>query len=200
MSVPPAQRLTPRVAPRWVGRGPIWWFVRWWFFLCVGVVERREAVGVSVFLASDNDREKRNQPPPRRAFWGIVRESSPCSSLQGRCPSARRGGVWGRRSRFTTALLSTPAPRGVCEKSPHLWAELPFAPRRGGVGVEVCFAFPNDVPAAFPSAALARALPFPIGGFGDSHRRRWFVPCVSQRRLLGFPTPPPPSWLFPSCL
>ena len=30
---------------------------------CVGVVERREAVGVSVFLASDNDREKRNQPP-----------------------------------------------------------------------------------------------------------------------------------------
>lgn len=25
---------------------------------CVGVVERREAVGVSVFLASDNDRER----------------------------------------------------------------------------------------------------------------------------------------------
>ena len=65
--------------------------------------------------------------------------------------------------------------RGACARrvpTCGLNCRLPLgAARRGGVGVEVCFAFPNDVPAAFPLAALVRASPFPNERDWDSPPR-----------------------------
>ena len=80
----------------------------------------------------------------------------------------------------------------MCEKSPHLWAELPFAPRRGAAAL-----------------ALKCALPFPTMSLPRSHWRRCVVLRLSptaasgtpiggvvscfafpQRARLGLPTPP----------
>ena len=61
---------------------------------CVGVNERREAVGVSVFLASDNDRKKDTSPAPR-ARRVVVRDVSPSSPLKVVDPSGAGRGVWG---------------------------------------------------------------------------------------------------------
>ena len=69
--------------------------------------------------------------------WILVRESSPYSSLLGRCPIGR--GVLGRRSRFPTALQPPNPRRGACAIFvPIKWlnCRCPSA-RRGGVGVEV---------------------------------------------------------------
>ena len=81
----------------------------------------------------------------------------------------------GSLSRFKTPLQFRFSPhRGALrEKSPKA-GELCVAPRRGGVG-----------------ACLAR----PIGGFGDSHRRRLSVLRVSPTIALGTPNPAPPSAL-----
>ena len=87
---------------------------------------------------------------------------------------ARRGGVWGCVIALQTPLqFRSPAPRGLCEKSPNSVAELCVAPRRGGVGVEVR--------GASSQRWLCR---IPLVGVG-------VVPCSFQRRLRGLPTPAP---------
>ena len=62
-------------------------------------------------------------------------------------------------------FLITPAPRGLCEKSPNSVAELCVAPRRGGVGVGR---------SVFPTSSLGRPTPAPD----------WFVPRSSPKLPL----------------
>ena len=129
--------------------------------------------------------EKKDLSPAPRARWGFVREVSPYSSQLGRCPIGRGAAAFGVGVRALQRLyLPLSAPRGVCEKSPHLWAELPFAPRRGAAAL-----------------ALKCALPFPTMSLPRSHWRRCVVlrlsptndwdsppragPCGRLRRAFG---------------
>ena len=107
-------------------------------------------------------------------------------------PLARRRGVLGRRSRFTTALQPPNPRRGACARKVPTWrlnCRCPSA-RRGGVGVEVrgassqrwlcrvpiggvvlCVAFPQRVPLGFPP-------PRPIG---SCLARPQSCPCSCHR-------------------
>ena len=92
-------------------------------------------------------------------------------------PLARRRGVLGRRSRFSTALQPPLPRRGACAIIVPTWrlnCRCPSA-RRGGVGVGV------EVRGASSQRWLCRV---PLGGVG-------VVPCSFQRRLRGLPTPAP---------
>ena len=86
--------------------------------------------------------------------WILVRESSPYSSLLGRCPIGR--GVLGRRSRFPTALQPPNPRRGACARKVPTWrlnCRCPSARRRW----RWAFRLPNEFPWAFhPRARLVR--------------------------------------------
>ena len=98
------------------------------------------SVGQPDAYGAGESRVPQRQRVSPRARWGFVRESSPYSSLLGRCPIGR--GVLGLLSRPNNgSTTTTPAPRGLCEKSPNLAAELPLP--LGAAALALCFAFPN---------------------------------------------------------
>ena len=133
----------------------------------------KDAGGSSLSLlglrfALSNDR---GLAPRRRA---IVRAKSPLVPTK---PLARRRGVLGRRSRFTTALQPPNPRRGACARKVPTWrlnCRCPSA-RRGGVGVEVR--------GASSQRWLCRVPPVGVG----------VVRCVSPTAASGTFHPAPPS-------
>ena len=72
-------------------------------------------VGIAPPLSREKQRQrKKTSAPPRRAFWGVVRESSPYSSPLGRCPKSAARRRLGLRNRPTNA---SPIPRGLATAS-----------------------------------------------------------------------------------
>ena len=98
MSLAPVACATIR--PRRVSRGRLWRWSDGCFFSVVcwcgcWRVGRGMSRAMRVpFSRPPQRQKKRNQPlPTRRAFWGIAREVSPYSSLQGRCPKRRGAAI-----------------------------------------------------------------------------------------------------------
>ena len=144
---------------------------------CLRVVERALGCGRVVLRRSRfTTTEKKTPAPAAPRLLGLRAMKVPVFVPTWSLPQkARRGGVWGCVIALQTPLqFRSPAPRGLCEKSPNSVAELCVAPRRGGGAALKCAArLPNDGSAAFPLAALAWCVAFP------------------QRRLRGLPTPAP---------
>ena len=142
-------------------------------------------VGLRFALSNDRGLAPRRHAPPIEAPVGrpkgrwiplarIVPVFVPTN------PLARRRGVLGRRSRFTTALQPPNPRRGACARKVPTWrlnCRCPSA-RRGGVGVEVR--------GASSQRWLCRVPPVGVG----------VVRCVSPTAASGTSTPAP-DWFVP---
>ena len=168
-------------------------------------------------IAIPNDRE-RNADPARLLRLCFAKRpkgrsifAAPFGASCEKCPPIRpymvvapKGAArrrLGLRNRLANgSAFRFPAPKSECDARPNLGAECPLllgAARL--VGVCGCFAFPNDGSAAFPLAALVRALRFPNDCPWDSqpHPRR--VGCPSFAFDCAFSSPRRGRSLFKVC-
>ena len=138
-------------------------------------------------LAFPNDRGL--APAPPRHCARIVPVFVPTK------PLARRRGVLGSRSRFPNGFTTTkPAPRGLCEISPNLVAELPLLGHwRAPSGRPRCGRLPSlslGSPRRGAAAlAFSRALLFPTMALPCSPWRRWRRALLFQTAASGISHP-----------
>ena len=166
------------------------------FLSSVGSWEEKRLV--RPILGGGGARVPQRQRVSPRARRGFAREVSPYSSLLGRCPFGR--GVWGCVRVSPTPLSFLYPRRGACAREvPTRWlncrctpASAPFGspsargyPRRGAAALALkCAArLPNDGSAAFPLAALVRALRFPNESPWASHPRARFACALLVLKL-----------------
>ena len=131
-------------------------------------------MGLRFALSNDRGLAPRRRAPPIEAPAGRPKGRwIPRASEVPTCPNKAVGAA-ARRFGSAFALYNgstttKPAPRGLCEKSPNLAAELPLPLGAAALALKCAARLPNDGSAAFPLSALAWCVAFP------------------QRRLLLFP-------------